>query len=260
MEHPAEGKRFLEISGLCFRYTEKDEWVLENLALELCSGSFTALVGRSGCGKTTLLNVILGFLKPERGKCWFQGKRISGPNASRIPIFQEDGIWPWWSAIDNVLLSAYIDHGEITDKDRRKAVEMLELVGLPKKTHMKYPKELSMGMRRRVELARALYREPDLLIADEPFGSVDVETRESLHELVEGIWRDRGMTILFSTHDLREAMYLASNILVLRSEAPSRVVDSVFNPLQGTATAEHGRSSEYFGIYERLREAMRGDG
>ncbi|MBA7620196.1 Vitamin B12 import ATP-binding protein BtuD [subsurface metagenome] len=186
--------------------------------------------------------------------------RISGPDPSRIPIFQEDSLWPWLRVTENVTLFTRLSRGvSAANSQTEKAHDLLERVGLQPDIDRKYPKELSVGMRKRVEVARALFATPKVVLADEPFGSLDPETRTKLHQLVQTIWEDQGLTIIFSTHDIAEAIYLASEIVVL--QMPNGKVGGIFtNPLQGKSEAQRKHPQSYYLLHNRLRCAMRARG
>lgn len=215
--------RILEVNNLSFRYTPEPQLVLSSVTFGLTRGSLTAIVGRSGCGKSTLLNILAGFLEPTTGVCTFRGHPVVGPEPSRIPIFQEDALWPWWTALENVLLQnrlSGVDKAAAT----KHAADLLQRVGVPKPAHSQYPKQLSLGMRRRVEIARALFAQPQLLLADEPFSSVDIHTREALHQFILNVWEQKQLTALFATHDLHEALFLATEIAIMSPTLPSTVL------------------------------------
>jgi ABC-type nitrate/sulfonate/bicarbonate transport system ATPase subunit len=249
------------LEDVSFRYTRQDDYVLQKLDASVARGSFAALVGRSGCGKTTLLNLICGYLQPTGGRCLVGGEAVWGPGSDRIPIFQEDALWPWLSALENVMLHnrlAFRKNAAATHPSggESKAAELLNRMDFPGDALRKHPKELSLGMRKRVEFARALFGQPRLIIADEPFANVDVHTRSVLYELVRGILLERRTTLLFSTHDLHEALSFGSEILVMRSTLPSRVVFRMHNPFFGDRVALRQRGSEYYAAYESLFAAM----
>lgn len=192
--------------------------VLENVSLEVKRGEFVCIVGPSGCGKSTLLNIVGGFLKQSSGEVLVEGKPVTGPDPKRIFVFQENGVFPWLNVEDNVgfgLLKKSAD-------ERRKIVshyiEMVGLTGFDKS----YPRELSGGMRQRVEIARALASSPDIIYMDEPFGALDFITRMKMRADLVRIWREEKKTILFVTHDIEEAVQLADTVLVM-SKRPATV-------------------------------------
>ncbi len=188
-----------------------------NFAVE--AGSFTCFLGPSGCGKSTLLHIIAGFEKPDSGKVLIDGREVTGASPKHIFVFQEDGLLPWLTAKQNIALGA---RGIKDPKQREKQEqEYIEMVGL-KGFEDHYPHELSGGMRRRAEVARALITNPDILYMDEPFGALDFVTRLQMREEMLNVHFMFDSTILFITHDIDEALQLGDQILVM-SERPSRI-------------------------------------
>jgi NitT/TauT family transport system ATP-binding protein len=192
--------------------------VLERINVEIRVGEFVCLVGESGCGKTTLLNAIGGFLRPTRGEVLVGGEPVRGPDPRRIFIFQEGSVFPWLTVQDNVGLG-------LLRQDRHERARMVQhyvdLVGLTG-FERAYPRELSGGMRQRVEIARALAAGPEIIYMDEPFGALDYFTRFKMRADLVRIWQHEQKTILFVTHDLDEAIQLADRIIVL-SRRPATV-------------------------------------
>ena len=195
--------------------------VLEGIDLEVAEGEFVCLVGPSGCGKSTLLNVVGGFATPTSGEVLVDGQPVRGPDKRRIFIFQEGAVFPWMTVAENVGFGV-----DLPAAERAQAVqEYVDLVGLTG-FERAYPRELSGGMRQRVEIARALAAKPDVLYMDEPFGALDYLTRFQLRAELVRIWQQRRKTILFMTHDVEEAVQLADRVVIL-SQRPARVVAEV---------------------------------
>jgi NitT/TauT family transport system ATP-binding protein len=192
--------------------------VLERIDMEVLTGEFVCIVGPSGCGKTTLLNVIGGFLEPTSGEVFVEGQQVRGPDARRIFIFQEGGVFPWLTVRDNVgfglLGRRRADRDRIVDR-------YIEMVGLTS-FERSYPRELSGGMRQRVEIARALAASPEILYMDEPFGALDYITRFKMRSDLVRIWQAERKTILFVTHDIDEAVQLADRVIVM-SRRPATI-------------------------------------
>jgi NitT/TauT family transport system ATP-binding protein len=188
--------------------------VIEGLNLTIEPGEFVAVVGPSGCGKTTLLRLVHGLQRPTSGLITSGGQHIVRPSRSRGFVFQSDALLPWRPVIDNVCFPMEIA-GLKRREARRKAMELLELIGLAD-TAAKYPAELSGGMRQRVNLARALSTDPSVLLMDEPFAALDAQTREVLQAELLNIWARDRKTVLFVTHQLDEAVYLADRVVVLQ--------------------------------------------
>lgn len=184
--------------------------VLQNIHLEVERGEFVCIVGPSGCGKTTLLNIVAGFLPYSHGQVLVEGEAVHGPNAKRIFIFQEGGVFPWLSVQQNVAFAI-----ESLTKENRDSIvkRYIDLVGL-NGFEDSYPRELSGGMRQRVEIARALAANPDIIYMDEPFGALDFFTRTKMRSDLLRIWETERKTILFVTHEIDEAIQLADRIVV----------------------------------------------
>ncbi|MDX9763209.1 MAG: ABC transporter ATP-binding protein [Desulfomonilia bacterium] len=186
---------------------------VDDLDLTIFAGEFLAVVGPSGGGKSTLINLVAGFIKPTRGEILKNGLHIRGPGPDRVVVFQDHAIFPWYTALENV---AYGLRRQKLGKKQilEKAYEALTLVGLVETAQM-YPAAMSGGMRQRVALARVLVLRPDILLLDEPFAALDAITRAHLQDELLKLWADCGWTIIFVTHNLAEAVYLADRVVVL---------------------------------------------
>ena len=200
---------------------------LEDISLSVAPGEFVSVVGPSGCGKTTLLNVIAGFLPESGGSIRVDGRPISGPGPDRGVVFQSFALFPWKTVLDNVGFGPKM-RGVGREARDAIAMEYLQLAGLAHAAD-RYPTELSGGMQQRVGVVRALANEPDVLLMDEPFASVDAQTRLTLQEELIRIWLDRRTTVLFITHDVPEAVFLANRVVVL---SKGRVMDEIAVDLQ----------------------------
>ncbi|MCX9012875.1 MAG: ABC transporter ATP-binding protein [Candidatus Methanoperedens sp.] len=187
--------------------------VLDMINLDVKEGEFFCLLGPSGCGKSTLLNIMAGFEKPTAGIVLIGGKEIKTPNPRYITVFQDYGLFPWRTVLENVEFGLEIKG---IDSSERKIIagEFIEMVGLSG-FEKRYPFELSGGMKQRVSLARALSVDPEIIFMDEPFGAVDALTRMRLQEELMNIWKKKNITIIFVTHDIDEAIYLSDRIAVL---------------------------------------------
>jgi NitT/TauT family transport system ATP-binding protein len=196
--------------------------VLENVHLEVREGEFVCLLGPSGCGKSTLLNIIAGFLSPTAGVVKIDGEAVTGPDARRVFVFQERGVFPWLSVEGNVEFGLF----RLPEAERRRRVaHYIHLVGL-KGFEQAYPGELSGGMKQRLEVARALAVNPDMMFLDEPFGALDSITRLIMRGELLRIWEAEKKTIIFVTHDIDEAVQLADRVVVM-SARPARIRDIV---------------------------------
>src|SRR5258706_2123791 len=184
-------------------------YVLERINLEVRRGEFVCVVGPSGCGKSTLLNIVAGFLNHSRGQVHVEGLPVHGPDPKRIFVFQENGIFPWLTVTDNISFGL-----QPSDPRRREIVRhYVEMVGL-KGFENAYPRELSGGMRQRVEIARALAAGPDIIYMDEPFGALDFLTRLKMRTDLIRIWQEERKTVIFVTHDIEEAVQPAARAIV----------------------------------------------
>jgi ABC-type nitrate/sulfonate/bicarbonate transport system ATPase subunit len=185
--------------------------VLQQIDFKVKAGEFVCIVGPSGCGKTTLLNIIGGFLAPTKGEVLVESEPVNGPDPRRIFIFQEGGVFPWLNVRDNIAFGL----GRRRRQERETSIEhYVEMVGLSG-FERSYPRELSGGMRQRVEIARALAANPEIIYMDEPFGALDYITRFKMRADLIKIWQEERKTILFVTHDIEEAVQLADRVLVM---------------------------------------------
>jgi NitT/TauT family transport system ATP-binding protein len=186
---------------------------VKDVSLKVEKGEFVSVVGPSGCGKTTILNMIAGFIPPSGGDILVDGRAVKGPGPDRGVVFQSFALFPWKTVIENV---AFGPKMRGVGKSEREAIarEYLALAGLSHAAD-RYPNELSGGMQQRVGVARALANQPQILLMDEPFASVDAQTRMTLQEELTRIWQERRPTVLFITHDVSEAVFLADRVIVL---------------------------------------------
>lgn len=232
--------------------------VLDGMDLTVDRGEFCCIVGPSGCGKSTSLRIIDGLLRPDSGRVLIDGEEVRGPAPNRAFVFQHFNLLPWRTVQRNVefgLENQRVPKG----KRRRRALDAIHAVGLATFADY-YPAQLSGGMQQRVGLARALAVDPEMMLMDEPFGSVDAQTRMLLQEEILRIWEDQRQTIIFVTHDIEEALYLGDRVAVM-SPRPSRVVKSVEVPF-GRPRSEHIRGDPEFArmkdaIWSELKLAMK---
>ena len=192
--------------------------VMHDINLEVREGEFVCILGPSGCGKSTLLNVVGGFLTPTEGEVTIDGERVTGPDPRRIFVFQERGVFPWLTVEQNVGFGLFKINGE---EKRSRIAHYIQMVGLQGFEHS-YPRELSGGMKQRLEVARALAVNPDVLYLDEPFGALDSITRLQMRKELLRIWQAEKKTILFVTHDIEESVQLADRVVVM-SQRPARI-------------------------------------
>ena len=194
-------------------FANRQVTAIRDISLTVEAGDFVSVVGPSGCGKTTMLNTIAGFLPPTAGQIRVDGRTVSGPGPDRGVVFQSFALFPWRMVLDNVAFGPKM-RGVPKAKRHEIAREYLALAGLSHAAE-RYPNELSGGMQQRVGVVRALANEPDVLLMDEPFASVDAQTRMTLQEELTRIWAQRRPTVLFITHDVGEAVFLANRVIVL---------------------------------------------
>lgn len=238
----------IEVRGLCKIFSGDqnracgDTEVLKDINFCMHQGEVLCLLGPSGCGKTTVLNIIAGFQKPTQGDVVVSGRRVEKPGPDRGVIFQEHGLFPWRTALQNILFGP-----QMTGKKDREVLALankyIDLIGLTGfQDH--YPHKLSGGMQQRVAIARVLVNQPDILLMDEPFGKLDAQTRTAMQVLLLDVCEKLRPTVLFITHDIDEAIFLGQRILVM-SRAPGRVVKEIevnldkANEFEVTATAEY---------------------
>lgn len=232
LDPPLTTTHHLLIDGLSKAYPTANgvHVVLEDIHLEVYRGEFVCLIGHSGCGKTTLLNMVAGFTKPTRGTIFFDGMPIQGPGPDRMMVFQNYALLPWLTAYQNIELAVKSVYPHKTRQRRRQIVEQyLELVGLTAAAH-KRPSQLSGGMKQRVAIARALAIQPQMLILDEPFGALDAITKEELQDELLRIWRTHKLTVLMITHDIDEALYLSDRIVMMTNGPAARIGDILTLP------------------------------
>ena len=210
----------LRIAHLNARYAGQP--VLQDINLQLDSQELLVVLGPSGCGKTTLLNLVAGFLPVESGSITLDNQPVTGPGAERGVVFQNEGLLPWRNVLDNVSFGLQLAGmpRQARDAIARKLIRQVGLEGAEKRAIW----QLSCGQRQRVGIARALATDPQLLLLDEPFGALDAFTREQMQTLLLTLWRDSGKQILLITHDIEEAIFLASELILL-SPGPGRIVE-----------------------------------
>jgi NitT/TauT family transport system ATP-binding protein len=219
-------RELIAVRSLAKHYATAREPVvaLHDIGFAIGEGEFVAIVGPSGCGKSTLLKILAGLLPPTHGEALLGGSPIAGPRRDIGVVFQAPVLFPWRSVRDNVLLP--IDVQRLgREKHRRLAADLLALVGLTG-FEERYPWELSGGMQQRVAIVRALIHDPAMLLMDEPFGALDAMTREQMNVELQRIWLEKQKTVLFITHSIAEAVFLADRVLVM-TPRPGRIMDDL---------------------------------
>ncbi len=245
--------RKLIIDGVSKTFMEKrggaSTVALRDFNLSIGDGEFVCLVGSSGCGKTTLLKLVAGLEHASSGAIYIDGKPVIAPGPDRGLVFQDFALFPWRDVTGNVVFGPEVLKVPLAER-LRTAERCIELVGLSGSGH-KYPSELSGGMKQRVAIARALANDPEVLLMDEPFGSLDAQTRYLMQKDLLGIWNVDRKTIVFVTHSVEEAVYLAERVVVMKSgpgavksiypvnlSYPRRLTDNVFIALRERITAD----------------------
>lgn len=221
----------LELVKIAKAYGEDDDRqaVIGDVSFTVEPGEVTALIGPSGCGKTTLVNLVAGFTTPNAGAIRFNGKAVTGPGRERMVVFQESTLLPWLTTYGNVVFGPKV-RGDLRGRAlHQKAMQLLQRVGLAEFKD-KYPGQLSGGMQRRAELARALINDPAIMIMDEPFRGLDAMTRELMQEFFLRLFEENRRTVLFVTSEVEEALFLADRLVILGNR-PARVRDIIRVPL-----------------------------
>lgn len=217
-KRPLRTKLRAEGISMVFNRNENQVEVLETLDLEVGEGEFVCILGPSGCGKSTFLNIIAGFISPTSGQVRIDGETVRGPDPRRIFVFQERGVFPWLTVEGNIGFGLF----KLSKAQRAERIaQYVKLVGL-QGFEKAYPQELSGGMKQRLEVARALAVNPDVLFLDEPFGALDSITRLTMRSELLRIWQAEQKTIVFVTHDIEESIQLADRVIVM-SARPARI-------------------------------------
>lgn len=254
----------LDVRGLRKVYEGRQRQVeaVRDLTFTIDAGDLVCLVGPSGCGKTTLLKCVAGLLAPTSGEVRLADSPVTGPPPGMAVVFQEYGrsLFPWMNVRDNVELP--LRQKKVAKAERRRLVdESLAAVGLAD-AHAAYPWQLSGGMQQRVAIARAVAYQPQVLLMDEPFAAVDAQTRAELEDLIRELWRKLGVTVLFVTHDIDEAVYLGQKVIIL-SSSPTVVREQLTIDLPDERDQLHTRALPRFTelrghVYEQIQAAKRG--
>jgi NitT/TauT family transport system ATP-binding protein len=249
----AEKKLVIEGVSKWFHTSRASVHALDNVSLSVAAGEVVCIVGPSGCGKSTLLDIIAGLTKPDVGRVFSDGEPVAGPGRQRLVVFQEPSLFPWLDVFGNVMFGLRLCPEYNNSARREIAHKYLSLVGLEQFERAQVH-ELSGGMKQRVALARALAPDPQVLLLDEPFGALDAMTREHLYDDFQRICSDSRKTIMFVTHNIREAACLGDRVLLM-SKAPGRITRSFDIHLPRPRSIY---STELVGLAAPIADALRG--
>ena len=245
----------LEVKGLSKEFESPHGTItaLRDINFRTHRREFVCVIGPSGCGKSTLIRILAGLESPSSGSVLLDGKAVCGPGPDRGMVFQGYTLFPWLTVKKNVMFGLEMSgRGKVAAEEE--AMQWIDLVGLGKFAHS-YPHQLSGGMKQRVAIARALANQPRILLMDEPFGALDAQTRARMQAYLMEIWQNIDITILFITHDLDEAVYLADRILVLKAH-PGEVNELIEVPVPQPRTPEQFLSPEFLATKKRLEELI----
>ena len=249
---------YVEIQNVSKNFALRDqEHVLKalvNISLEIKQGEFVVILGPSGCGKSTLLRLIAGLESADEGQIYFNGNEITHPTREIGMVFQAYTSFPWLNVKDNIGFG--LVNGSISENEK-KIDELIEIVGLSG-FEKAYPKELSGGMKQRVAIARTLAVNPGVLLMDEPFGSLDAQSRESLQSALRDIHRKTGKTIIFVTHDIEEAILLGNRIIIM-TERPGRIAEEITMP-DKLEHSEYVYSSDFLNRKKSISRLIKNNG
>ncbi|HIA07789.1 MAG TPA: ABC transporter ATP-binding protein [Chromatiaceae bacterium] len=248
---PTDGH--VEISGVTVDFGQ-GVVAVKDATLDIQPGEFVCLLGPSGCGKSTLMNTVAAFVKPTTGSVKVDGKEVEKPGQDRGMVFQQHSLFPWKTVCDNVAFGPLMA-GKTKSQARSIASTFLEMVGLSAYEN-RFPSVLSGGMKQRVGIARALANYPSVLLMDEPFGALDAQTRAMMQENLLQIWSEFGITVIFVTHDIDEAVFLADRVVVM-SASPGRLIADIKVELPRPRIADMVTSAEYIKTKKQCMDLIR---
>jgi NitT/TauT family transport system ATP-binding protein len=251
---PTRGHVVIDDVSIVFPGRTGETVAVNTTSAEIKSGEFVCLLGPSGSGKSTLLNAVAGFIPPTTGQVTIDGEVITEPGPDRGMVFQQHSLFPWKTVLQNIAFGPRVS-GRGDENSPRDARAFLEMIGLSKYADS-YPKELSGGMQQRVGIARALANYPSVLLMDEPFGALDSQTRAMMQENLVSIWREFGTTVLFVTHDVDEAVFLADRVLIM-SAGPGEIIKEVKVPLARPRGPDTIASAEFVALRAACLEVIR---
>jgi NitT/TauT family transport system ATP-binding protein len=240
--------------GKVFGVGDRARVVLDDCSFVVSRGKLNVLIGPSGCGKTTIVNLLAGYERPSGGDVRLDGEPVRGPSSTRLVVFQETALFPWMRVLDNVAFGPLVRRAMDRRALRREALRLLEQVGLKDFAH-RYPIELSGGMQRRAELARAMINDPRVMLMDEPFRGLDAMTRQLMQEYYLRLFEESRRTSLFVTSELEEAIFLADRLIILTNR-PSRVKKVMDVDLPRPRTYQALASPRYLALKEEALDAL----
>lgn len=260
--HPAQRKSIdrglIEIDDvtIAFGSGKQKNIAVEATTLNIEPGQFVCILGPSGCGKSTLLNSVAGYIEPSTGRVSVDGTKVSGPDPDRGMVFQQYSLFPWKTVHENIAFGPYLAGHSRPECDSI-ANTFLSMIGLSSMAN-KLPGQLSGGMQQRVGIARALANYPSVLLMDEPFGALDAQTRLIMQESLLKLWSEFGITVLFVTHDVDEAIFLADRILIM-SASPGSVIADLNIELPRPRHSEIGTSEEFVNLKKECLSYIRSE-
>jgi NitT/TauT family transport system ATP-binding protein len=253
---PSEGRVRIAGVSILFGRGEGAHLAVDDTSLEIEPGEFVCLLGPSGCGKSTLLNCVAGYERPTVGEVTVDAKAVAGPGPERGMVFQQYSLFPWKTVLGNVMFGPR-QSGKSLVESEQIARSFLAMVGLSAFAKS-YPVTLSGGMKQRVGIARALANYPKVLLMDEPFGALDAQTRAMMQESLLRIWEQFGITVLFVTHDVDEAVFLADRVVVM-SASPGRIIADLAVPLARPREPEMLTGDGFNAVKKRCLELIRAE-
>jgi NitT/TauT family transport system ATP-binding protein len=249
-----EAKICIENLSVIFSTANGEMTALDRIDLSVRENEFLCVMGPSGCGKTTLLNLIAGIIGPTTGRIEVNGAKVAGPGPDRAVVFQADAVFPWMSVEQNVGYSLRM-RGRDKAEIERVVRHYVSLVGLGE-FRKAWPRQLSGGMKKRVDLARAYAADPEVLLMDEPFGALDIMTKERLQEELHKLWITAPRTVVFITHDLEEALFLGDRVLLM-SPRPGRIAAEYRPDLPSDRDMSIKTAPEFVAFAKRIRSDLR---
>ena len=252
--HADKGRIVIDRVAVVFGRGANLHTAVAETSLDIAPGEFVCLLGPSGCGKSTLLNCVAGYMSPSRGSVTVDGIAVTKPGPDRGMVFQQYSLFPWKTVLDNVAFGPRVAGKKDGEAIARTFLDMVGLSRFAKR----YPGELSGGMQQRVGIARALANYPSVLLMDEPFGALDAQTRAMMQENLLRIWGEFGITVIFVTHDIDEALFLADRVLVM-SASPGRIIADLEVPLARPRSLDIATEDSFIGLKRQCLEQIRAE-